>query len=88
MLAFLLFAGAMHVNLSVLWLRAWPVIAMATIGTIISTFVVGVEFLDHCAYSASSDPLRVGPGFRCVDQPDGYGRSPLDFEADPSSADA
>ncbi len=44
MLAFLLFAGAMHVNLSVLWLRAWPVISMATIGTIISTFVVGVGF--------------------------------------------
>ncbi len=42
MLAFLLFAGALHVDLSVLRERAWTVGAMATVGVIISTAVVGV----------------------------------------------
>ena len=42
MLAFLLFAGALHVDLSVLRERAWTVGAMATIGVIISTAAVGV----------------------------------------------
>ena len=41
MLAFLLFAGALHVNLSVLRERAWVVGGMATVGTLISTVIVG-----------------------------------------------
>lgn len=41
MLSVLLFAGAMHVNLSLLKEEKWSVIAFATIGVIISTFVVG-----------------------------------------------
>ena len=41
MLAFLLFAGALHVNLSTLRSRAWAVGLMATIGTLISTAIVG-----------------------------------------------
>lgn len=44
MLAFLLFAGALHVDLSTLRSRAWPVGLMATVGTVISTAVVGVGF--------------------------------------------
>ena len=44
MLAFLLFAGALHVNLAVLRNRAWAVGSMATIGTIISTAIVGIGF--------------------------------------------
>nr|WP_197064440.1 sodium:proton antiporter [Methylobacterium sp. ZNC0032] len=44
MLAFLLFAGALHVNLGVLKSRAWAVGLMATIGVVISTGVVGVGF--------------------------------------------
>jgi CPA1 family monovalent cation:H+ antiporter len=44
MLAFLLFAGALHVDLSVLRRRAWTVGLMATLGVIISTAVVGTGF--------------------------------------------
>jgi CPA1 family monovalent cation:H+ antiporter len=44
MLAFLLFAGGLHVNLSALRDRAWAVGSMATIGTVISTAIVGVGF--------------------------------------------
>lgn len=44
MLAFLLFAGALHVNLGVLKSRAWAVSLMATVGVVISTGVVGVGF--------------------------------------------
>jgi Na+:H+ antiporter len=44
MLAFLLFAGALQIDLSVLKDRAWTVSAMATLGVIISTAVVAVLF--------------------------------------------
>ena len=42
MLAFLLFAGALHVNLAILRDRAWAVGLMATLGTLISTGIVGL----------------------------------------------
>ena len=41
MLAFLLFAGAIQIDLSLLRERAWTVGAMATLGVIISTVLVG-----------------------------------------------
>ena len=44
MLSFLLFAGALHVDLSALLRRKWPVLAMATAGVVISTLVVGFGF--------------------------------------------
>ena len=44
MLSFLLFAGALHVDLAVLLRRKWPVLAMATAGVMISTLVVGLGF--------------------------------------------
>jgi CPA1 family monovalent cation:H+ antiporter len=44
MLAFLLFAGALHVNVTDLRRRAAPIILLATLGTIISTALVGVLF--------------------------------------------
>lgn len=44
MLAFLLFAGALHVDLKHLRKRAWSVGTMALVGTLISTFVVGGGF--------------------------------------------
>jgi len=40
MLAFLLFAGALHVDANELKKEFWPVMLMATIGTFISTFLV------------------------------------------------
>ena len=44
MLAFLLFAGTLHVNLSVLRDRKLAVGSMATVGTLISTTIVGCGF--------------------------------------------
>jgi CPA1 family monovalent cation:H+ antiporter len=42
MLAFLLFAGALHINLDdLIWLR-WPIAVLATIGVLLSTLIVGV----------------------------------------------
>ena len=41
MLSFLLFAGALHVDLSLLMSRKWPILAMATIGVSISTAIIG-----------------------------------------------
>jgi len=41
MLSFLLFAGALHVDLDQLTRRKWPVISMATVGVLISTLLVG-----------------------------------------------
>ena len=44
MLSFLLFAGALHIDLDVLLKRRWAVLAMALFGVVISTFVVGFGF--------------------------------------------
>jgi Na+:H+ antiporter len=44
MLAFLLFAGALQIDLSLLRDRAWTVGAMATLGVVISTILVGAMF--------------------------------------------
>jgi CPA1 family monovalent cation:H+ antiporter len=41
MLAFLLFAGALHVNLERLRSRAVPVVILAGLGTLLSTAIVG-----------------------------------------------
>ncbi len=48
MLAFLLFAGALHVDLTALRSRAWAVGTMATVGVLISTAVVGIGFWAVC----------------------------------------
>ncbi len=44
MLAFLLFAGALHVDMSFLKSERWVIGLMATLGVIISTFIVGTGF--------------------------------------------
>ena len=44
MLAFLLFAGALQIDLSVLRDRAWMVGVMATLGVVISTIVIAIAF--------------------------------------------
>ncbi len=43
-LGFLLFAGAIHVDWSRLRRRLWSVAMLATVGVVISTFVIGVGF--------------------------------------------
>jgi len=44
MLSFLLFAGALHVDLGELLRRKWTVLVMATLGVLISTLVVAIGF--------------------------------------------
>jgi len=44
MLAFLLFAGALHVDFEYLRDQRWPIGVMATVGILISTFIVGTGF--------------------------------------------
>lgn len=41
MLSFLLFAGALHININDLMKNKWIIASLATIGTLISTFLVG-----------------------------------------------
>jgi len=42
MLSFLLFAGALHVNLADLALQKWVILALATVGIMISTLIIGL----------------------------------------------
>jgi len=42
MLSFLLFAGAMHTNFEQLKIQRWPVLVFATLGVLVSTFLVGI----------------------------------------------
>ncbi|HEX9789019.1 MAG TPA: cation:proton antiporter, partial [Kiloniellales bacterium] len=44
MLAFLLFAGALHVDLSLILRRKWTILSLATIGVLISTVMIGFGF--------------------------------------------
>ena len=44
MLAFLLFAGALHVDFEFLRDQRWPIGLMATLGVLVSTFIVGTGF--------------------------------------------
>lgn len=41
MLSFLLFAGALHTNFEQLRVQRWPVLVFATLGVLVSTFLVG-----------------------------------------------
>ncbi len=41
MLSFLLFAGAMHTNFQQLRVQRWPIFLFATLGVLVSTFLVG-----------------------------------------------
>ncbi len=42
MLSFLLFAGALHTNFEQLKIQRWPVLVFATLGVLVSTFLVGI----------------------------------------------
>ena len=43
MLSFLLFAGALHTNFNQLKVQKWPILAFATLGVSVSTFLVGIS---------------------------------------------
>lgn len=57
MLSFLLFAGALHVDLGMLLKRKWAVLAMATVGVLISTLIVGYAFRALTLYLGLDVPL-------------------------------
>ena len=75
MLGFLLFAGAMHTNFDQLKVQRWPVLVFATLGILVSTFLVGllvwlvfgwlgldVKFIDCLLFGAlisPTDPIAV-----------------------------
>lgn len=75
MLAFLLFAGALHVNLNDLRSQGWVIATMATAGVLISTLAVGtlawlilpllgfeLRFVEACLFGAlisPTDPIAV-----------------------------
>ncbi len=42
MLSFLLFAGALHTNFEQLKIQRWPILVFATLGVLVSTFLVGL----------------------------------------------
>jgi monovalent cation:H+ antiporter, CPA1 family len=71
MLAFLLFAGAIHLDVSALRDRAWPVAFLALVGTIMSTAIVGVAFFGAGAWLCFA--ARLGLSLRSADQPDRSG---------------
>lgn len=56
MLGFMLFAGALHINLNELAARKWPITALSTVGVVISKAVIGV--LTWGALSVLGIPAR------------------------------
>ncbi len=86
MLSFLLFAGALHVDLDALRKRMWAIGSMATIGVLMSTFMVGFAVyglagliglsvpLSYClvfgALISPTDPIAVLGILKTVDVPD------------------
>lgn len=85
-LSLLLFAGAMHVNLSALAHQKWPIGILASVGTIASTFLLGAatwvvfQLLDldisfiYClvfgALISPTDPIAVIGILKSVDAPE------------------
>ena len=57
MLAFLLFAGALHVDFSFLRSQAWAIGLMATFGVVLSTFIVGFGVYFLSGYFDMQIPL-------------------------------
>jgi monovalent cation:H+ antiporter, CPA1 family len=86
MLAFLLFAGALNVNVAALRDRVWAITSMATVGVLISTTIIGVGFwlgssalgfpvslpwaLVFGAVISPTDPISVVSVLKTVDVPE------------------
>jgi CPA1 family monovalent cation:H+ antiporter len=60
LLSFLLFAGALHVDLEGLWHHKWTIGALSTLGVVVSTAVVGV--LTWAAFMAIGLPIPLVVG--------------------------
>ena len=75
MLSFLLFAGALHTNFDQLKVQRWPILMFATVGVLMSTFIIGgamyyilnamglqIEFIHALLFGAlisPTDPIAV-----------------------------
>ncbi len=57
MLAYLLFAGAMNVNIAALIQRGWAVAALAVFGTVITTGLIAAAFWGVCALAGIAMPV-------------------------------
>ncbi len=57
MLSFLLFAGALHVDLGSLLSRKWAIASMATVGIALSTFIVGLAVYYAAGLAGLEIPL-------------------------------
>ena len=57
MLAYLLFAGAMNVNLTALIGRGWAVAVLAVVGTVITTVLIALAFWGGCEWLGIDMPL-------------------------------
>lgn len=69
MLSFLLFAGALHVNINQLRRVAWPVGALAIVGTALSTLIIGFGSWYLLAWLGISIPLVYGLLFGALISP-------------------
>ncbi len=70
MLAFLLFAGAINLNLRLLRNRAWQIAFLALIGTALSTLLVGGLFWWSAGLVGTADLPAVGARLRRAHQPE------------------
>jgi len=61
MLGFMLFAGALHIDLRELAARRWPIAVLSTVGVLLSTAIVAGLVWGRCTSSAS----RCGPFTAC-----------------------
>lgn len=57
MLSFLLFAGALHINIHQLREEKWPILIFASLGVLLSTFIIGYAFNGLLALFGYSLPL-------------------------------
>jgi CPA1 family monovalent cation:H+ antiporter len=57
MLSFLLFAGALHVEWAEVRRGRWPIVILSTVGTMLSTVIIGLGFRLLCGLVGLSIPL-------------------------------
>jgi len=69
MLAFLLFAGAINVEWRQMSTLKWPILVLATLGTIVSTFVIGISAWAIFAWLGQPIPLTFALVFGALISP-------------------
>ena len=75
-LGFLLFAGALDVDVRELFGRKWTILALATVGVLLSTFAMAAGMFGIFRLVGIRRPAELLPGFWCADLADGSGDCP------------